>query len=69
MNTVAHKTILARHKVNGPFGIADQAAEDYLIKNGFARYTRRPLMLLTPKGQAYAKREKAWLSQSARARS
>ena len=63
MNTVAHRVMLSRRHRSGAFGIADQDAESYLVANGYAWYTQRPLMLLTKKARDYADREARWVKR------
>lgn len=43
--------------------IPDKAAELFLASQGYARYIdkAKPFMTVTPKGIAYAQKEKAWI--------
>lgn len=62
MLTSAHTAILHAADRNKPFCPGDPAAEQYLISNGYCRYTEtRPLMKLTAKGYDYARKERAWV--------
>lgn len=67
MMRTAHDTLLARLDKHGAFGIADRETEEYLIANGYTRYTQRPLMLLTARGVEYARRHARWVKNQRRA--
>ncbi|MCA0338960.1 MAG: hypothetical protein LCH99_04430 [Proteobacteria bacterium] len=67
MMRTAHNTLLARLDKHGAFGIADVETEEYLIANGYTRYTQRPLMLLTARGVEYARRHARWVKNQRRA--
>jgi hypothetical protein len=62
MNSAAQRYLL-NMRANGSYVIPDRDAERYLTGNGFCEYQKPGLrfILLTPKGAAYAEREKRWL--------
>ena len=66
MNTKAHSIIMRANQTGRPIATIDADAERYLISNGYAAYSTKPLMVLTQKAKDYAEREKAWLSQERR---
>ncbi|WP_037076164.1 hypothetical protein [Neorhizobium vignae] len=66
MNTVAHTIIMRAATTGRPIATLDADAETYLINNGYAAYSRKPLMVLTKKAEEYAQREIAWNAQKQR---
>jgi hypothetical protein len=61
MMSAAHSAILRAADRGKPFCPGDPDAERYLIDNGYARYTEKPLMVLTGKAFRYARENAKWL--------